>query len=469
MPSSSSEKPPAEMVPYKVHWFRSTIFQVIVVGGVFFCAPGMYVALNALGAGGLASPWYVNAATAAGYVTMAVLSITGGIIVNNIGVRRALFISSTGDLIYAGGLYLNSKNGTQWFLLFGSIVSGMTAGLMYSVEGPIITSYPEPNRRGRMLSLWVFMRSAAPVIGGAIIFALNSKLDSSGSVSLHTYLVIIGIMCAGPFISLLISNPDKVQRRDGIKVTFRKKGWVQTMRQFFRVISSKNILLLCPFFFTSWFYSSYIVTLRVRFFNVRTRGLCALVLPWADIAGGFATGYFLDQSKLSVKRRARLSWIFLMALNLGLWVWSGVLTKLLEGHGPGIDWTSGSIFNEIFALAIMFEFAALSTQTLIYWLISHMSDDFITLSYITGGFRGIECVGQAVAYGIKSHNTTDWLSIGLNIGFLVLSLPFAWPVIRKIGVDRFEEFNINADNVDEKSGDVEVKVKDPEDDSITTT
>lgn len=118
-----------------------------------------------------------------------------------------------------------------------------------------------------------------------------------------------------------------------------------------------------------------LVTLRVRFFNVRTRGLCALVLPWADIAGGFATGYFLDQSKLSVKRRARLSWIFLMALNLGLWVWSGVLTKLLEGHGPGIDWTSGSIFNEIFALAIMFEFAALSTQTLIYWLISHSESD----------------------------------------------------------------------------------------------
>lgn len=37
-------------------------------------------------------------------------------------------------------------------------------------------------------------------------------------------------------------------------------------------------------------------------------------------------------------------------------------------------------------------------------------------------------------------------------------------------MDRFEEFNIDADNVDEKrGGDVEVKVKDPEDDSITTT
>lgn len=50
-------------------------------------------------------------------------------------------------------------------------------------------------------------------------------------------------------------------------------------------------------------------------------------------------------------------------------------------------------------------------------ILQPVSDDFITLSYITGGFRGIECVGQAVAYGIKSHNTTDWLSIGLNIGF----------------------------------------------------
>jgi hypothetical protein len=45
-----------------------------------------------------------------------------------------------------------------------------------------------------------------------------------------------------------------------------------------------------------------------------------------------------------------------------------------------------------------------------------VSDDFIVLSYMTGTLRGVECAGQAVAYGIKSSNTTDWLSIGLNIG-----------------------------------------------------
>lgn len=77
---------------------------------------------------------------------------------------------------------------------------------------------------------------------------------------------------------------------------------------------------------------------------------------------------------------------------------------------------------------------------------------------MTGTLRGVECAGQAVAYGIKSSDTTDWLSIGLNIGLsassnfdhvlsfptlffpaVVFSLPFAWQVIRKIGVVEFEK------------------------------
>lgn len=113
---------------------------------------------------------------------------------------------------------------------------------------PCHPAYPEPDRRGRMLGLWVLMRSAAPVIGGAIIFGLNAKLDSAGSVSLHTYVVIIGIMCAGPFISLLISNPDQVQRRDGVKIYLRKQGWGQTIRRFFKVLSSQNVRSFCKSF-----------------------------------------------------------------------------------------------------------------------------------------------------------------------------------------------------------------------------
>ncbi|KAJ6597271.1 major facilitator superfamily domain-containing protein [Mycena vulgaris] len=424
---------------YKVHWYRSTLFQIVVVGGVFFCAPGMYNALSSLGAGGLATPWYANATAAAGYVFMAFMCITGGIVVSKIGVNASLLIASTGDIIYAGSLYLNSKNGTQWFLMFGSIVSGCTDGLMYAVEGPIITSYPEPDRRGRMLGLWVFMRNAAPVIGGAIIFGLNHSVDSSGGVSLQTYLVIIGIMCAGPFISLLLSHPEKVQRKDGVKIVFRKTGWVKTLTEWWKIVCSPDILLLCPLFFTSWFYGSYIGTLQTQYMNVRTRALCAFVIPFGDIAGGFMIGYFLDSKRLTIKQRARWSFVGLMVLNLALWVWTAVVTKQLQDQQPVIDWTSGRIFGSTFALFILFDLATMATQTSLYWIISQMSDDFIALSYMTGTLRGVECAGQAVAYGIKSSDTTNWLSIGLNVGLIVFSLPFAWVVIRKIGVVEFEK------------------------------
>ncbi|KAJ7172152.1 major facilitator superfamily domain-containing protein [Mycena filopes] len=448
---------------YSVHWYRGTVFQILVVGGVFFCAPGMYNALSSLGAGGLATPWYANATAAAGYVFMAFMCITGGIVVSKIGVNASLLIASTGDIIYAGSLYLNSKNGTQWFLMFGSIVSGCTDGLMYAVEGPIITAYPEPDRRGRMLGLWVFMRNAAPVIGGAIIFGLNHSIDSSGAVSLKTYLVIIGIMCAGPFISLLLSHPEKVQRKDGVKIVFRKTGWVQTFTEWWKIVCSPDILLLCPLFFTSWFYGSYIGTLQTQYMTVRTRALCAFVIPFGDIAGGFMIGYFLDSKRLTIKQRARWSFVGLMVLNLALWVWTAVVTKQLEDKQPVIDWTSGSIFGSTFALFILFDLATMATQTSLYWIISQMSDDFIALSYMTGTLRGVECAGQAVAYGIKSSDTTNWLSIGLNVGLIVFSLPFAWFVVRKIGVVEFEKITYaiqGGKGSDEKSvAESEEKVK----------
>lgn len=60
-------------------------------------------------------------------------------------------------------------------------------------------------------------------------------------------------------------------------------------------------------------------TLQTEYYNVRTRAFCAFVIPWADIIGGFMVGYFLDNQKLTVKQRARWSFIGLMVMNLALW------------------------------------------------------------------------------------------------------------------------------------------------------
>ncbi|KAF7295582.1 MFS general substrate transporter [Mycena indigotica] len=472
----------------KVHWFRGTVFQIFVIGGVFFCAPGMYNALTSLGAGGLATPWYANATAAAGYAFMAVLCVTGGIIVSKIGVKPSLLISSTGDIIYAGSLYLNSKNGTQWFLMFGagprfpsilveltltgSIYSGCTDGLMYTVEGPIITSYPEPDRRGRMLALWVSLRNAAPVIGGAIIFGLNNKIDSSGGVSLQTYLVIIGIMCAGPFIALLLSHPEKVQRKDGVKIVLRKMDWTKTMSEWWNVVCSRDVdppaLPTVLYLMVLWLvYRNVGNSIYERPYS---SAVCLHHSLWRHC--WWACNWVFPRHEVFLRQTTRTDKLYqldgtqsgtmgsILSLKsvclLSYRVWAAIITKRLEVEKPIIDWTSGSIFGSTFILFVLFDFATMATQTCLFWIISHMSDDFIALSYMTGTLRGVECAGQAVAYGIKSSNTTDWLSIGLNVGLIVFSLPFAWAVVRKIGVVEFDKISFAiGDGSSEKSVDVE--------------
>ncbi|KAL8278333.1 hypothetical protein RQP46_009225 [Phenoliferia psychrophenolica] len=275
---------------HPVYWYRGVMMQIIVVGCVFMCAPGMYNALANLGAGGLATPYWNNATAAAGYIFMAFCAVFGGVVVSKLG-----------------------------------------DGFMYAIEGPIVVGYPEPERRGFLLGIWVALRNAGPVIGGAIILAINHSSDSTGAVSLTTYVAIIAIMCCGPFISLLISRPERVQRRDGVKIVMRKTGWMQCLREWWTVASSKNMYMLYPMFFCSWFSTSYIGTLQTIYFTVRTRSLFAFTIPFADIV------------------------------------------------------------------------------------------------------RGIECAGQAVAYGVKSSATNNYISVGLNMGLIAISLPTAFMIFWRFG------------------------------------
>ena len=49
------------------------------------------------------------------------------------------------------------------------------------------------------------------------------------------------LVCAGPFISQLISPPEKVQRKDGVKIELRKTTLTETLAEFWKVISNKNV------------------------------------------------------------------------------------------------------------------------------------------------------------------------------------------------------------------------------------
>lgn len=54
--------------------YRSTLFQIVIVGLVAFCEPGIWTALNNLGAGGNAKVGFVlSCLVTRGYVTLRAL------------------------------------------------------------------------------------------------------------------------------------------------------------------------------------------------------------------------------------------------------------------------------------------------------------------------------------------------------------------------------------------------------------
>lgn len=50
--------------PPKRTWYHTTLFNAFIIGGVGFMAPGLWNAMNSLGAGGAESPFLINAANA---------------------------------------------------------------------------------------------------------------------------------------------------------------------------------------------------------------------------------------------------------------------------------------------------------------------------------------------------------------------------------------------------------------------
>ena len=133
--------------------FRSIPFQIAIASGVSFTAPGMWDALNNLGAGGAAEPYAVSAANALVYGLFAIVCVAAGAINNRIGLRYGLTLGAIGYPIYGAGLYTNNYSANTWFMLFGSALCGISAGFFWAAEAAIIIGYPSPHERAFYLGM----------------------------------------------------------------------------------------------------------------------------------------------------------------------------------------------------------------------------------------------------------------------------------------------------------------------------
>ncbi|ORY17920.1 hypothetical protein BCR34DRAFT_660509 [Clohesyomyces aquaticus] len=191
---SRSQRPitidePIASHPTKIPFFRSTLFQILVVGICAFCTPGIWSAMNGLGVGGSQSQDLVNAANALLYAFMTVTCFAGPWLTNLIGFKYTLAIGSLGYPLYAAGLYVNNIFGDTWFVYVGAVACGISAGFFWSVEGAIATGYPESHKRGRYIATWFTFRNFGNIVGGgAVSLGINHKINQKGKAYSGTYL-----------------------------------------------------------------------------------------------------------------------------------------------------------------------------------------------------------------------------------------------------------------------------------------
>ncbi|KAI3394716.1 hypothetical protein diail_2302 [Diaporthe ilicicola] len=427
----SAVAPPSRVVSV----FRSVPFQILVACGVSFTAPGMWDALNNLGAGGAAEPYAVSAANALVYGLFFLVCIAAGAINNRIGLKYGLALGSVGYPIYGAGLYVNSTSTVTWFMLFGSALCGLSAGFFWAAEAAIIIGYPSPKDRAFYLAIWQTAKAAGPIVGGAINLGLNANKSSSGSVSPSTYIAFIVIMCLGLPIALLLSPADKVWRKDGTRVvTQREATFTAEFKAVWNLLRSRRILLLLPAFFISYFFNGLLSTWLTTYFTVRARAFSSFFTNFAGIFSSFIIASLLDRQSIHIKTRAKIAFTAIVAVLSGTWIWAIILQKKYYDADPSpvFDWFTAS-FGAPYALVFFWQFAGQAFQQFLYWLVGQYTTDLSSVSRHTGILRGFEALGQTVAWAMQSEaNVNHFVSIGINFGVLLLSVVPTWMVLSKL-------------------------------------
>ncbi|KAK6219355.1 hypothetical protein LQW54_002343 [Pestalotiopsis sp. IQ-011] len=414
-------------------FYRSCLFQIIIVGLVSLCEPGIWTALNNLGAGGQASPFLNNAANALTYGLMSIGCTIAGGVSNKITPKWTLVIGAAFYTPYAAGLYCNNRYGNEWFMLLGAGLCGIGASLLWASEAAIAVGYPEEAKRGKYVSIWLGIRQLGPLVGGSISLALNVTTKSTGKVSYNTYLGLIAISSLGAPFALLLSQPQKVVRSDGTKIQYtRQKSIGAEARAIWRQLKSAYLLLLIPVFLAGQFGVTYQSNYLTTYFTVRSRALASFLTAIVGFAANITTGLFLDVSSISQSTKSRAFYIGAVVLITACWIWNAVVQVALESRpDTTFDLGGGPFASSGLAVYMCFRFLYEALQTYLYWLMGEVGaqsgqegrrlDD---VARMTGILRSWESIGSTIAYVVGA---THWSNLNqMILGFVMwgVTVPF---------------------------------------------
>jgi MFS family permease len=419
--------------PERRVWYRGTLFNAFVIGLVGFFAPGLWNAMNALGAGGAQEPFLINAANALVFGLMGFLCLFGGPISNRIGLGWTLFLGAVGYPVYSAGLYVNNRYGNVWLVLVGAAACGVSAGLFWASEGAVALGYPEPGKRGKYMNIWLWFRTGGPLVGGAIVLGMNNNAAAKkkGKVESQTYLIFVALQCLAAPVALLLTPPEKVQRSDGSKVIVRaERSFAAEFRALWKASKRRDVLLLLPVFWAAYF-NQYTGNFQTYYFGVRARALIGFVSNFGTLLSSQLMSTLLDYKGLSVKRRIDYGFYYVIVWHVIAWIYAWVIQEKYTANPPIWDWEDPG-FVEGFFVLLLWDFARQSLQNWLYYFLASKTDNISELTRFSGILRGQESFAQAISFGL---NTRKWeggrVPLAVNTILLGLAVFPTWLAVKE--------------------------------------
>lgn len=179
------------------------------------------------------------------------------------------------------------------------------------------------------------------------------------------------LMAVGFVLAWGLSDSKYIVRKDHSRVIVMKNPtwWSELKGLWQTLLSDSYIVLLFPMFLASnWFYGYQFNSINATYFNIRTRSLNSLLYWLMQMIGALAFGTLQDLKFLSRPWRARLIWVVLFAITMGVWGGGYAFQRQFTRGSVEIqmDWTDSRYIGPMF-LYIFYGFYDAAFQTCSYW------------------------------------------------------------------------------------------------------
>ena len=137
---------------------------------------------------------------------------------------------------------------------------------------------------------------------------------------------------------------------------------------------------------------------------------------------------------MHIKHRGMVAFSIICTILLATWIAAIVLQHRYysAAEKPVFDWFTPE-FNGHYVLVWWWQFAGQAFQQFLYWLVGQYATDMGSLSRGVGILRGVEALGQTVAWAMQSQgNANHYVSIGLNMGLTIVAAPLAWKILSEL-------------------------------------